>query len=79
MEVLDPLDTNTFKPKVKTKAIIEEFLSKGLDSAKVDVESTNRPPDSLYRSILVYLQRHDKIGVEVRMENGRIILYRVEQ
>lgn len=79
MEILKPIgpcDIQSFK-KVGSKKIIEEFLQRGLDDAEIDVTSTHRRVESVYTSLLVYLQRHSEHGVRVRFQDGKIYLHRV--
>ncbi len=73
MEVVTP--TGVAK-KVRSKDIVTEFLKSGVSSGKVDVQSTNRPINNVYTSLFTYVQRHPELGVEVRLVDGSIMLYR---
>jgi uncharacterized protein YwbE len=74
MELVKPTEGAT--KKVRSKEIITTFLEKGIPSGEVDVQSTSRPINNVYTSLLTYVQRHPDLGVEVRLVDGRIMLYR---
>lgn len=74
MGVIKPLQEAP--KKVGSKEIIETFLRSGAVSGEVDIQSTNRPINNVYTSLLTYVQRHPDLGVEVRLVDGRIVLYR---
>jgi len=73
MEVVVP--TGVAK-KVRSKEIVAEFLKSRATSGTVDVQSTNRPINNVYTSLFTYVQRHPELGVEVRLVDGSIVLYR---
>lgn len=68
--------TKVMTKKVRSKEIIAAFLESNSPSGEVDVQSTNRPTNNVYTSLLTYVQRHPDLGVEVRLVDGRIVLYR---
>lgn len=65
--------------KVRSKDIIATFLQSGASSGEVDTQSTNRPVSNVYTALLTYIRRHPELDVEVRLVDGRIILYREPQ
>ncbi len=77
MGVIKPL--GEAPKKVGSKEIVETFLLSGTTSGEVDIQSTNRPINNVYTSLLTYVQRHPDLGVEVRLVDGRIVLYRDTQ
>lgn len=59
---------------VRSKDIIEDFISSGDEYVTVDVSKTGRDKASVYNALLTYLERHSDLGVSVRKSKGDIIL-----
>ncbi len=77
VNIIKPLEETS--KKVGSKEIIASFLQSGVESGEIDIPSTNRSVNNVYTSLLTYVQRHPDVGVEVRLVDGRIVLYRISE
>ncbi len=59
---------------VRSKDIVEDFISSGDEHVVVDISKTGRDEASVYNALLSYLDRHSDLGVSVRKIKGDIIL-----
>ncbi|TRZ49505.1 MAG: hypothetical protein D4S01_08445 [Dehalococcoidia bacterium] len=64
-------------PNPRSRTIIQDFLDSGLTVAEVDT-SWSTHPRRVYEKLHKFLKINGDLGIGVRMETGKILLYQID-
>ena len=64
--------------KVGSKQIVDAFLSQPEPEWEVNFEETKRDAQNVYTSLLMYIDRHPELGIEVFMHERKICIRRID-
>lgn len=59
---------------IRTSDIVDDFIASGQPYKKINWQATNRPKESVYVSLLKYLEKYPELGIVCRRIKGEYYL-----